>query len=304
MATFDLTSVRELTKGVNKIFTKLVKEPIKKYAEFATVIYTKNHTLDYTWLSDMPSMQLWDGERMKKRLKDFKYTLTKEDYEASITVKRDDFLFDNLAIVATKIKSLFHALINLHNRMVFKLVKENGICYDGKKFFAEHIMVPSTGSTQAKKFSNITNDRLTEEALFDVISQMQSITNDQGEDADIEPDTLWIAPDLLKTAKKILGAKVVDATDNIALNLLKLKVNREMDTGTWCVLDLSKPIKPFVLQITNANGKSDTKIDEDTSEMFGKKQISYGVDTMCSSGYTFWQLGYFSSGDKAEDAAA
>ena len=41
MATFDLTSVRELTKGVNKIFTKLVKEPIKKYAEFATVIYTK-----------------------------------------------------------------------------------------------------------------------------------------------------------------------------------------------------------------------------------------------------------------------
>lgn len=286
---FTLENVKKLTKGVSKIFNKGIKNESKKeYLEVASEVNTKSHTVDYTWLAELPAMKEWIGKRALKTLKDYFYTISKKDWESSISVKRDDFIFDNLGIVTVKVNQLIHTINKHYNNLVFGLIALNGTCFDGKKFFDTH-------EVGEKTYTNLTDAKLTEDALFDAIAFMQSIEDENGDALGIEPSLLCVAPDLYKTAKKILGSKVIEGSDNIALDMVKLKIVRQMDKGTWCLLDTTQPLKPFILQITKVG-----KLEEDTSDMFKEKKVHYGVDTMDNAGYGFWQMAYFSSGDAGD----
>ncbi|BBB22354.1 hypothetical protein CVPH_0187 [Abyssogena phaseoliformis symbiont OG214] len=57
MADFNLTNIRALTKGINKLFTNFKKKPESKYLDIATKITTADHTIDYAWLGDLPATQ-------------------------------------------------------------------------------------------------------------------------------------------------------------------------------------------------------------------------------------------------------
>lgn len=288
---FTLENVKALTKEVKKTFNDAMSKPKQDYLEVATVITTKSHTVDYTWLGDLPAMRQWIEDRFLGKLKDYVYTISKIDWETSISVKRDDFLFDTLSLVKTKVLQMVHAVTSHYNKIVFGLIKLNGNCFDGTPFFGEHTVGEGDA---AVVYKNITTAELTEDSLFAVIQSMQTIKDSEGESLDIEPNLLLVAPDLYKTAKKILTSKQLAGSDNVAEGLVKFKVVRQMDAGTWCVLDTSKPLKPFILQITKA-GKTGT-VQEDTADMFKKKLVHYGIDTMDNAGYGFWQMAYFSSG--------
>ncbi len=285
MADYTLENVRRLTKGVKKIFDTAMKAPKKDYLDVATEVNTKSHTVDYSWLGDLPAMREWIDARVFKKLKDYVYTIAKKDWEASIYVMRDDFLFDNLAIVKPKVQQLAHSSIRHYNSLVFGLIPLNGTCFDGQPFFGTHTM----GDTE---YTNVTDAPLSEESLFEAIQFMQSIKDSEGNPLDISPSLLLVAPDLYKVAKKLIGSKQIDGSDNVAENIVKLKVVKQMVPGTWCLIDNTQPLKPFLLQITKEG-----KVEEDTTDMFKKKRVNYGIDTMNNVGYGFWQMAYFSSGD-------
>lgn len=288
MANFDLPNIALLTKGVKKIFGELKKAPNKDYLAIATEVKTKSHTVDYAWLNEVPSMSHWVGARNVATLGDNTYPIVKKDWEATIKVSRDDFVFDNLGIVKPKVQQLHHSVIKHYNSLVHSLITTNGVCFDGAPFFGVHTVGAGLG---AVNYSNMGTDDLTEGALFAVIGFMQGINDEQGEPLGIEPTMLCIAPNLLRKAKTILGAKTIAGSDNIALNLLELRVVPNMPANAWCVLDTSQPLKPFILQITKEG-----KIEEDRSKMFDQKIIVYGIDTMDNAGYGFWQMAYYSDG--------
>jgi len=287
MANFDLANVRQLTKGVNLLFGQAMKQVQKDYLDIATEVNTKSHTVDYTWLGELPAMREWIGLRNFKTLKDYVYTIAKRDWEATISVKRDDFLFDNLGVVKIKIPQLVHSINAHYNNLVFGLIKLNGLAFDGVNFFGTHTL----GATS---YTNLGTKKLSETALFDAVNFMQGIKDAEGEALDVTPSLLLIAPDLLKAAKTILGSKQISGSDNAAEGLVKYKVVRQMDPGTWCLIDNTKPLKPFLLQITKAG-----KVEEDATDMFKTKTVHYGVDTMDNAGYGFWQMAYFSDGTVA-----
>ena len=286
MPSFDLANIRLLTNQVKKAFDGL-KAPKQAYEEIATVVKTKSHTVNYAWLATVPSMTEWLGARDEKTLADRTYHIVKKDWEASISVMRDDFMFDNLGIVKPKVQQLHHSVVKHYNAMVHKLITENGNCFDGQPFFGEHDVAGTT-------YNNSGTASLSEDALFAAISMMLEIKDEEGEPLGIEPNRLLISPNLLKTAKTILGSKVIDGSDNIAHNLLQLQVIPTMPEDSWSVLDTTQPLKPFILQITK-----DGKVEEDTSKMFSEKRVIYGVDTMDSAGYGFWQMAFFSDGTGA-----
>ncbi|MBL4774483.1 MAG: Mu-like prophage major head subunit gpT family protein [Mariprofundus sp.] len=288
MANFDLPNIAKLTKGVKLIFNGLQKAPNKKYLDIATEVNTKSHTVDYAWLNNLPAMKKWIGLRNRKRLKDNTYAIVKEDWEATIEVTRDDFLFDRLGLVKTQVQQLNHAVIKHYNKLVHSLISLNGVCFDGQPFFGPHTVGLAAN---AVIYDNMGTAKLTEAALFDIIAFMQSIKDEEGEELEIEPTILLIAPNLLKQAKTILGAKTIAGTDNIALNMLEMRVVQSMPANAWCVLDTSQPLKPFILQITKPG-----KIEVDSSKMFDEKLISYGIDTMDNAGYGFWQMAFYSDG--------
>ena len=283
MPDFNLANIRTLTGQVKKTFDGL-KTPTADYADIATVVNTKSHTVNYAWLATVPSMKEWIGSRDEKTLADRTYHIVKKDWEATISVMRDDFLFDNLGLVKPKVQQLHHSVVKHYNTMVHSLITANGNCFDGQPFFGAHDVAGTT-------YDNSGTASLSEEALFDVIGMMSGIKDEEGEPLGIEPNRLLIAPNLLKTAKTILGSKVIAGSDNIAHNLLELKVVASMPANSWCVLDTTQPLKPFILQISKKG-----KVEEDTTKMFSEKRVIYGVDTMDSAGYGFWQMAFFSDG--------
>lgn len=278
-----------LDKGVKKTYNDALKNTKEYYKELATVVKTKNHSVTYSWLEDFPSMKEWIGDRDLKDLTAHTYTISKKDWESSVTITRDDILFDNLGLVTPRVQSLAHTVNQHFNKYIGTLIVSNDVCYDGKTFFnAAH----SIGDGAA---SNTTDLPLSDVNLMTVYSSMLNLKNENNEPYDIEPTTLYIAPNLLATAMKILNSDTIEGTSNITKGLVKYKVIPTMADNSWCLVDNSKPIKPFVIQITK-----EAKIEKDDSDMFKAKKMHYGVDTMDNAGYTFWQLAYFSDGSLVE----
>ena len=286
MADFTLANVRQLTRGVKTIFSSALNAAAAErlYLKVATEVMTNSHTVDYAWLDDIPEMKEWLNARDYKQLKDHKYEIAKKDWESSIYVMRDDFKFDRLGVVTPKVQQLAHAVVRHYNSLVFGLIPKNGNCFDGQPFFGAH-------TVGAKTYTNKVNAKLTETALFDGIEFMQTLENSQGAPIVINPNLLLVAPDLYKDAKKLLGSKQIDSSDNVAENIVRFEVIREMKPKTWCLLDTTQPLKPFILQVTKKG-----EVQENTKDMFEKKKVYYGIDTMDNAGYGFWQMAYFSSG--------
>lgn len=284
MADFTLANVRQLTRGVKTIFNQAMKAAPKRYLQVATEITTNSHTVDYSWLGDIPEMKEWINARDFQQLKDYKYEIAKKDWESSIYVMRDDFKFDRLGVVKPKIQQLAQTVTRHYNSLVFGLIKTNGQCFDGKPFFGSH-------SLGAKSYNNKINAALTETALFDGIEFMQKLQSRDGAPLDIMPSLLLVAPDLYKTGKQLVGSKQIDSSDNVAHDIVQLEVVKEMAPKTWCLMDTTHPLKPLILQITKRG-----EVEEDSKDMFEKKRVNYGIDTMDNAGYGFWQMAYFSIG--------
>jgi phage major head subunit gpT-like protein len=281
-------NVKNLTKGVNKIFNDSFKATPKAYEKYATVVPTKHHTVDYAWLADFPAMKEWVNDRDLKDLSAHKYTISKKDWEASVTVSRDDILFDNLGFVKPRVTDLAHVSVEHYNSYIGSLITTNGTCFDGKNFFAANHDVDGTSH------SNTTDFKFTSANLMTVYSEMLNRKNENGNPYRIKPTLVYIAADLLATAMTILKSDQISGSTNTTKDLVEYVVVPEMATGTWALVDNSRPLKPFIIQITKK-----ASIESDDSEMFKSKKIHYGVDTMDNAGYSFWQLAYFCDGTEA-----
>ncbi len=246
MAEVTLENVKKLDKGVKKLFA-LVWDEVKKskrlYQLISTESRSKNRSTNYGWIGDLPMMKEWVGERQLVRLKDHTYEIVKKDWEASFSVHRDDIFFDELGLVKTKVKALAEAVLDHYDYMVCGLIKTNGICYDGKKFFDEH----EVGETTYTNYSNLA---FTKDNIFAVVGKMEAIKREDGVTPfGITPTLVLVAPDLRQQAAKILDSAVDSGSTNEGKGLLEYQVCAHLDAGTWCVFDTSRSLKPFILQI-------------------------------------------------------
>jgi len=281
-------NVADLTRGVKKIFNDAFKAVDKKYEKHATVVKTKNHTVDYAWLSDFPSMKEWVNDRDLRDLEAHKYTISKKDWEASVTVTRDDILFDNLGFVKPRVTDLAHVPIRHKNAYIGKLITTNGTCFDGKEFFAADHDIGGEAE------SNLTDLPFNAENLNTVYDEMINRKDANGNSYGIMPSIVYVASNLRAKAVEILESVVIEGSTNTTKGLVEYEVLPELADGEWCLADNSRPLKPFVIQITK-----EAEVDSDDTEMFKSKKMHYGIDAMDNAGYTFWQLAYFSDGTGA-----
>lgn len=284
MPDYTLENIKTLDRGVNKLMAG-IDQAHKEYEDIATVVTSKARVMSYAWIGDIPAMQEWTNERQKAALADYKYDIEKKDWETSFYVTRDDFMFDGLGIVKTKVQSLMHAVTDHYNEIVAGLITANGKCFDGKAFFSTH-------KIGTENHSNMSNFKFTKDNVFKVLAKMKSIKKTNGNPMGIKPNLVLIASDLEQQALSIFKSTVLGDSSNEAHNLLNYKVMDNMAAGTWCVLDTTRPVKPFILQIT----KEAKKIDRLTQNPLEGKRIDYGVDTMDNAGYSFWQLAHFCDG--------
>lgn len=279
--------MKEVSKGFKKVFTDALKSQPNDYLKVATEINANSATVDYDFVSDLPSMREWIGDRTLNELKVQKYAISKKDWEASIKVHKDAIVYDNLGIVKPKIQSLAESANEHYEKLVFSLLENTtNLCYDGKTFFATDHPVGSA------TFSNLGSAALSAEALMSAKAEMRRITKDNGEPLRIKPSLLVVPPELEAKALEILAQTNANGGANITYKMVDLLVCDWLtDAKSWYLFDTTHSLKPFILQI---NKRAEfTAMDSLTDEgAFMRKEFRYGIDTEDNVGLGFWQMAY------------
>lgn len=124
-------------KGLNALFNETYAGVPRLYPDFAGEAKSESESEEYLWLSDLPAVREWTGDRHLHTLSGLTYTLTNKDYELSIKVKRNHVDDNKLAMYRTRIMEMAEKMARHRDKLVSDAVNnghtETGP--DGQYFF-------------------------------------------------------------------------------------------------------------------------------------------------------------------------
>lgn len=261
--------------------------------KMATVMTVGDKVVNHRWLGDVPSMKVWEDERQIEWLSSEGFSVTNEDYEATISVHRDDVQYDKLQLVAPRIRALAEEALRKPWLLLIALINAGFTAtgYDGATFFSDSHATGDNKATAALALASY-------EALF---VQMLGQTTASGNAMDIRPTHIFFDPALEATVRTIIKASTVSTGgDNIHLNEVEMLPMPGLTSNYWGLCDLSKTMKPFIWQqmpvvngiegqgsLINFNMLDDANVHESA---FMRKEYIYGVERSGKAAYAFHQL--------------
>ena len=288
-------TLKAISKGFSKIFNKAFGQKESTYRRISTVIENvKTLSVSYAWLGDTPKMREWIGDKVLKDLKAFKYEITKKDFEVTIEVDRDDIKYDNLGVVKPRIEQMAQEADDHYDETLYEMIEANGVCYDGQPFFA------TTHDVGGTTFSNLSTgdaSALSQTSFLQARAEMRGLVGETGKSLKIRPNLLIVPPELEATAIKILNADKIDnGESNITKGMAEYMVVDDLtDANAWYLIDDTKALKPFIVQI-NEKPKF-IAMDSDTDEnAFMRKKYRFSVEAEDNCGFGLWQLAHKSTG--------
>ncbi|EMG1997523.1 TPA: Mu-like prophage major head subunit gpT family protein [Klebsiella michiganensis] len=147
-----------LTTSLSAAFTKGLAGVTPQYLRIATEVPSSSASNTYGWLSDLPEIKEWIGERQLAVLSQQGYTVTNRTWESSIRVKRETIEDDQLGQFSIIASGFGRKIGVFPDTLAFKLLSEgfSSLCFDGQYFFdTDH---PMAGGT----YSNIVGDIATD----------------------------------------------------------------------------------------------------------------------------------------------
>jgi len=286
MAHFEDTSV-----GYKSIFQKTFNDTTSKARKLATEVKSNDLSEKYTWLGNFPNMKEWIGSRDVKTLTDFGYALENKLFEATVSVPNTHIEYDKIGLYKPAIEQMAINAKLFGDELVAEVLISGttGICYDGKAFFSDNHTIGSN------TYSNNSKGELNSENILAGSMFMQNIKSANGK-------TLRVNPNLIVCGPKNL-AKVIQAIDkeykaqgetNITYKMMDYLILPEIITDEWFMCDVSKPLKPFILQIAK-----DGIFESSNDDKFIKNHALFGTKSFMNAGYGLWQLAFRFSGTKA-----
>lgn len=265
--------------------------------QFFMTVPSSGQKENYNWIGDIPTLEEWRDARPHQRLRVTGYEIENKDYATGIEVHANDLDDDRLGLIQPRINSLVDA-VQLHKFTQFKSLLEAGVstaCYDGQNFFSASHSEGSSGSQSNYMTSSAT---LSSTNLRTAYAAMVEYKNDQGNPMGITPTHLFTSPAQMGAAMDIIGVKTISTGgENYDSQLgLKLIIIPALTTNVWWgLVDLSKPIKPFIFQ-TRRSANFTALTDPDSPDFYNTRRVKFGVDYRCGFGYGMWQLMYLADG--------
>lgn len=305
------TDLHNVLKGFKTVFNKAFQETPTLAPKLAMRVDSSNRSEDYRWLSAFPSLAEWRDEQRRTssaQMNDF--TISNKDFQTTIKVKRNDIEDDTIGVYAPLFAQLGAAARQHPDQLIFESLK-NGFDqrgYDDVNFFSDNHKISGSGSAGQNdaRYSNRSEKKLTATSYGSARAAMMSYLNEASRSARIAPSHLIVSPQLESVARAILKANIVESGSNNVSNVwngsAELIVAPELgDDATknyWFLADLTKPIKPFILQIRKEPEL--VALDRpDDHEAFLQKEYLYGVDYRGAVGYGAPQLIYGSRGSQS-----
>jgi len=260
---------------------------------------------DYAWLSKFPRMRAWIGEKAVKALSAFKYVIVNQDFEATVSVDRNDIEDDNLGIYGPQAQMAGESAAQLPDEIVFAVV--NGAmttpCYDGQNFVdTDHPVRQADGtvlsvSNKGTAQLSVASLNAAQACLGVADTTMMQFTDDEGRPLGIIPDTLLVPPALKQTANALMTTdRLEDGKPNPFKGAYTVVVDARLTSKTaWYLLDTKKPVKPFIYQERKAPVFVQ-QTDPHADDVFNRREYKFGAEARAAGGYGFWQLCFGSDG--------
>lgn len=188
-------TIREAFQSFNTVFNKAFHEMEAQYPRVAMEVPSETRDENYAWLGAVPSMREWIGDREIKNLAAYGYTIRNKDFEATVTVPRNDLEDDCIGVYKPVFQDLAYSARKHPDKLVFGLFPRSFTekCFDGKPFISDD-HTPAFAGHKAKAQSNKGTYKLVPESYGAARTQMMCLVNDQGEVMNIVPDLLVVAP--------------------------------------------------------------------------------------------------------------
>ncbi|MBU0665353.1 MAG: Mu-like prophage major head subunit gpT family protein [Proteobacteria bacterium] len=291
--------------NIKTIFNKAFDAAPSDWQMTTMLVPSGSSQNNYNWLSRFPKMRRWLGDKVIKSLAAFKYTIVNEDWEATISVDRNDIDDDTLGIYGIQAQEAAYSAKQLPDEIDSEL--KNGaftnLCFDGQIFYdTDHPVGDGTGDTAS--VSNKITAALSAATLAGVEASygalrhaIMNFTDDEGRKLGLVPNLLEVPPALEGIANIIATAdKLQDNSPNPYKGTCTVKVNTRLTSATAYMLHVTnRPLKPFVYQ-ERKKPVFVQAIDPSSDDVFMRKEFKYGAEARAAGGYGLWQLSAASTG--------
>lgn len=294
-------SVSSVFTGLKTLFVNTLTAQKGMWQATAMEVPSDTAGEDYAWLSRFPKFKKWVGSKSIKNIAAKKYYVANEDWETTISVKRNDIKDDRLGIYRTQAMQAGESAGELHDIIVDSL--KNGaftqLCFDGQYYYdTDHPVGDASVSNKlavALSAAALTNAAASYGAARAAI---MTFKDEEGMPLRLIPDTLEVPPALEATARMLLEKdKLADDTPNPYQNTARVLVNPGLASSTaWFLHVTSKQsIKPFIVQMRERpNFVQQTS--EENDDVFDKGEYKFGAEARATGLYGYWQLSVGSTG--------
>lgn len=296
------TEMRALARNTRAIFYDGLKAaPRDTFIDRLFYVIQSNAREErFAMLRGIPKMRQWVGDRRLKSLSEVSFSIEKKDWEASISINRDDLLFDRLGLVRGQVQALSRSFPRHYTDFVIDLLT-NGfarLAYDGQFFFdSDHDR--GDGTLYSNKVTGTFDAAAWEAAQAAPVSLMDP---ESQEFLEIQYTDIFFGSAQRQNVNTVFNVNPLTggAANPHSGEIPKERQHILRGLGTskkWFLFDLDEPFKPLVLQVVK--GVSFEGFDDPRDwNVWNRKEPVYGIDSIDNAGYGLWELAY------ASDASA
>jgi len=297
------SAIQAVFIGLKTLFNNAFAAAPSTWEKIAMKVPSSTGSNLYAWLSAFPKMRRWVGEKHVKNLQAYSYSVTNEDFEATVAVDRNHIEDDQLGIYQPQAQMAGFSAKQLPDEIVYELVNGgfSSLCYDGQYFFdTDHPVAGQSVSNMSTKALTISTLAAAQASYGAARTAMRKFKDEDGRPINCIPTVLLVPPALEDTARALLTVdRLEDGKPNPYKGTAELVVEARLTSDTaWFLLDTSKPVRPFIYQERKAPVFVQ-QIDAEAEDVFNRKQFKFGAEARAAGGYGFWQMAFGSTGTGA-----
>jgi phage major head subunit gpT-like protein len=248
---------------------------------------------DYAWLSNFPRMRKWVGDKVIKALEGFHYSIVNDDFEATVSVRRNDIEDDTLGIYGPQAQMAGFSAKQLPDEIVFDLVNQgfSALCYDGQYFFdTDHPVAGASVSNKGAKALSAATLAAAQGSYGAARTALRKMRDDEGRPLNITPNVLLVPPALGDTARLLMTTeRLEDGKPNPYRGTAEVVESAHLTSDTaWFLLDTTKPVRPFLYQERKAPVFVQ-QTDMSADDVFTRGEYKFGAEARAPGGYAYWQ---------------
>ena len=293
------STLKALTQGFKKLFFNSFRNEELVHSKIAMVTTSTNASETYTWLGAFSGLKKLVGEVVVRNLTAAKLTIFNEEYEETIGVKRADIERDSIGLYTPIMETLGSDAATHPDELLGVLMSKGFVekDYTGKAFYAAD-KKHEPDNNKSAKFTNKGTAALTADSYAAAKTALRGMKNAAGRSMKLGRKLALVVPPALEdTAKKIIKAATIEGGNtNIQQDTAEIIVFPDLETDTeWHLLDVGKPIKPFIIQNEVAADLA-SQTDMNSDHVFKKHEFLYQAYRRGGAGYGLPQLAYGSTG--------